>query len=100
MNNMENVLLCELWNLELGKKCNTDPLYPRVANLKQEFIVYSIEKMGKDSEVTLNTSEMNKNVVSKIFYDLIYEISTYYSQFYEELARTHPKIDVIVRIGT
>jgi hypothetical protein len=39
--------------------------------------------MTKDSEVTIKNSESNKNVISKVFYDLIYEISTYYSQFYE-----------------
>jgi len=39
-------------------------------------------------------------MISKLFYDLIYEISSYYSQFYEELTRTHPKMDLIVEYGT
>jgi hypothetical protein len=47
----------------------------------------------------MKSSESNKNVISKVFYDLIFEISSYYSQFYEELARTHPKIDSIVALG-
>jgi len=50
--------------------------------------------------VTLRNSESNKGIISKVFYDLIYEISSYYSQFYSELGSTHPKIDVIVDYGT
>jgi hypothetical protein len=49
--------------------------------------------------VTIRTSESNKGAVSKVFYDLIFEISSDYSLFYEELARTHPKIDAVVRLG-
>ena len=67
---------------------------------KQEFTIYCIEKLTKDSEVTIKNSESNKTIISKVFYDLIYEISSYYSQFYEELARTHPKIDLLVAHGT
>ena len=66
---------------------------------QQDFILYSIEKLTKDSEATIKSSESNKNVISKVFYDLIYEISSHYSLFYEELARTHPKIDSIVSLG-
>lgn len=46
-------------------------------------MIYSIDKLTKDSEVSLRNSESNKGAISKVFYDLIYEISACYSLFYE-----------------
>jgi len=89
----------ELWSLELGRKCEIDHLGDKPLTLKQDFALFCIDSLTRDSEVTIKNSESNKNVVAKVFYDLIFEISGGYAQFYEELARTHPKIDTIVRLG-
>ena len=43
---------------------------------------------------------MANSITSKLFYDLIYELCVNYSAFYEELGRTNPKVDVILREGT
>jgi len=51
--------------------------------MKQDFILHCIENLTRDSEVTIRTSESNKGAVSKVFYDLIFEISSDYSLFYE-----------------
>jgi len=49
----------------------------------EDFILYCIEKLSKDSETTLKNIESSKNVYTKLFYDLIFEICSGYSSFYE-----------------
>ena len=97
---IDNRLATELWNMETGKKCVVDFLKEKDLNWKQDFIVYSIGVSNKDSQVSLRNSEASNALASKVFYDLIFELCMNYSSFYEELARTNPKIDVILREGT
>lgn len=80
---MNNRIVYELWNLQLGKKCRIETLVDKPIDYRQDFTLYCIEKLTKDSEVTIKNSQSNKNIISKVFYDLIYEISSCYSQFYE-----------------
>lgn len=56
--------------------------------------------MTKDSEITIQSNETNKNTLTKIFYDLIYESANHYCLFYEELSRPQPVIDSLVNQGT
>lgn len=97
---LDNRIIYELWNLEMGKRCMVAAIAEKELTLSQDFNVYCIEKMTKDSEVTIKNSESNKNAIKKVFYDLIYEIATYYSLFYEELTRSNPTIDTIASHGT
>ena len=53
----------------------------------------------RDTEITLSNNQSNKEMVVKGFYDLMYELSYHYEQFYEELSRNHPVIDVLILHG-
>ena len=71
--NMDNRIFYELWNLELGKKVDVVVLKQK-PNLSwsQDYVLYCIEDLSKDSEVTIQASETNKQIKVKVFYDLLY----------------------------
>lgn len=46
----------ELWNLEQGHKCEVESLADKSLTLKEDFILYSIDKFTKDSEASLKST--------------------------------------------
>lgn len=84
----------------MGKRCKVSALFEKTESISEDFVLYCIDKMSKDSEITIQSSESNKNAITKVFYDLIFETSSHYNLFYEELSRSTPIIDSMVRHGT
>ena len=49
--------------------------------------------------MSLKTSEDNREVIVKAFYDLMAELASHYAFFYDELTQSNPVIDILVTNG-
>jgi hypothetical protein len=86
--NIGNRILWEMWNLELGKKVNVTALMQKPQlTTSQDYMLFCLDQLSKDSEISLQSSESNKEAICKAFYDLLIELADHYSQFYDELAK-------------
>ena len=48
----------------------------------QDYALYCIEKISKNSEVSIQVSDENSELKKKAFYDILSEISDHYQEFY------------------
>ena len=65
----------------------------------QDYILYCIDELSRDSEVSLQTSKDSREAVVKAFYDLMTELADHYASFYDELTQNNPVTDTLVSNG-
>jgi hypothetical protein len=49
----------------------------------QDYVLFCINELSRDSEVSLKASEDNREAVVKAFYDLMAELASHYAIFYD-----------------
>jgi hypothetical protein len=93
-----NELVNELWKFETGNKYKFRMEGKNIPILS-EFIIYCVLNISRLNEKSDSVDQENIKALKNIFYDKFQNCLEFFSLFYEEIAKTQPKIDTILSVG-